>query len=228
MEFFVAVIVLILLAIGGDAYVKAQRLRSAQEKIKEAAEMHLAALARKRLQTLKIDEYGIVDSRKWSKEVDYFLARVVLPQLSDGEKAALSAVDVNQVATELIEKPVREYSILLESRMQFDANMSGVEYERYCAALLSNCGWTASVTKASGDQGADIVAHKQGRRIVVQCKKYTGSVGNAAVQEAFAAMRHYQCSEAVVVTTGSFTAAAKQLAATTGVRLLHHSELAGI
>ncbi|MEK4035181.1 restriction endonuclease [Methylocystis sp. IM2] len=68
--------------------------------------------------------------------------------------------------------------------------MTPQEYEHYCAALLRESRWAARVTRASGDQGVDIVAEKRGARIVVQCKKYRKPVGNRAVQEIVAAIAH--------------------------------------
>jgi restriction system protein len=86
-------------------------------------------------------------------------------------------------------------------------------------------GWNTTVTKASGDQGADVVADKSGVRIVLQCKLYSGPVGNKAVQEAFTAQRHYAVHRSAVVTNAEFTKSARELASTTGVLLLHYSDL---
>ncbi len=111
------------------------------------------------------------------------------------------------------------------SGARFEDNMSPQEYEHYCAALLRERRWTARVTQASGDQGVDIVAEKRGARIVVQCKKYSKPVGNRAVQEIVAAIAHEDAERGVVVATGGYTRAAKRLAASNRVLLLHHSQL---
>jgi hypothetical protein len=70
---------------------------------------------------------------------------------------------------------------------KFDASMSPTDYERFCADRFAAAGWKVRLTKGSGDQGADIVCEATGRRLVVQCKLYSGSVGNSAVQEVIAA-----------------------------------------
>lgn len=69
----------------------------------------------------------------------------------------------------------------------FDSRMDPLDSERHCAILLENGGWTTRLTPATGDQGADVVAEKEGIRMVVQCKLYSQPVGNKAVQEVFAA-----------------------------------------
>lgn len=47
--------------------------------------------------------------------------------------------------------------------------MTGLEYEKIVAKYLRKHGYhTVSVTKASGDYGADVVAHRGSHRYAVQ------------------------------------------------------------
>lgn len=108
---------------------------------------------------------------------------------------------------------------------KFREDMSPVEFEHYCAAALREAKWDAFVTQASGDQGVDIVAEKRGMRIVIQCKKYSKPVGNRAVQEIVAAIAHEDAQRGVVVTTSNYTPAARKLAASNQVLLIHHTDL---
>jgi restriction system protein len=114
------------------------------------------------------------------------------------------------------------------TRAKFREDMSPQEFEHYCAAVLREMKWKARVTRASGDQGVDIVAEKRGMRIVLQCKKYSKPVGNRAVQEIVAGIAHEGARRGVVVATGNFTPAAVRLAASNQVLLLHHADLRGI
>ena len=70
-----------------------------------------------------------------------------------------------------------------------------------------------------------MLAHRRGRTLVVQCKLYRKPVGNTAVQEVAAARLHQRADMAAVVSNAPFTPAARQLARTTGVHLLHHEQL---
>ena len=98
--------------------------------------------------------------------------------------------------------------------------LSGPEFEAYFALVLTDNGFRdVELTKGSGDQGVDILATRNGRRYAIQCKNYDGAVGNFAVQEAFAGAEYYGCELAAVVCPGTFTRAAKELAAETGVLL---------
>lgn len=75
-------------------------------------------------------------------------------------------------------------------------------------------------TARTGDQGGDILFRHGGQTIVVQCKRYNGAVGNEAVQQVHAAKAFYGCTGAWVVTTGTFTPAARALALRTEVELV--------
>lgn len=69
---------------------------------------------------------------------------------------------------------------------------SPLGYEYTIANKLQQLGFTAQATKASGDQGADIIAEKDGKSFAIQCRLYSKPVGNQAVQEAYAAATFYQ------------------------------------
>lgn len=98
--------------------------------------------------------------------------------------------------------------------------LSGGEFEQYVALVLADNGFKhVQVTKGSGDQGADVLAERNGISYAIQCKNYEGSVGNYAVQEAYAAAQFYRCDRAAVICPGEFTRGAKELAEATGVTL---------
>ncbi len=106
--------------------------------------------------------------------------------------------------------------------------MSGNEFEQWLLASIRQAGIVdAKPTKRTGDQGADIIV-RQGRTIVIQAKCYQQSVGNAAVQEVHTARAHYAADEAWVVTNSTFTRSARELAKSTGVRLVDRSSFRDI
>lgn len=98
--------------------------------------------------------------------------------------------------------------------------LDGPEFEAYVALVLEDNGFkNIELTKGSGDQGADILAERGGISYAIQCKNYAGSVGNFAVQEAYAAAQFYGCERAAVICPREFTRGAKELAEGTGVEL---------
>lgn len=97
----------------------------------------------------------------------------------------------------------------------------GIEFEQRLMREISEAFPNARIepTAVTGDQGADVVLRLEGLKIVIQAKRYTGVVGNAAVQEVFAAQQFYEADYALVVTTSRYTAPAQTLAQKLGVHL---------
>lgn len=113
-----------------------------------------------------------------------------------------------------------------EARVDDEQPSDGIDFEHWCAEKIEGQGWSVVVSKASGDQGVDIIASTESITVAVQCKRYTSPVGNKAVQEAFSGAKHFNADLAVVIGTGGFTSSAKSLASTTNVILLD-SEMIG-
>ena len=100
--------------------------------------------------------------------------------------------------------------------------MTGIEFEEYCATVLkrNHDFITVKTTKVVGDYGGDLIGrHRDGSKWVIQCKRYSGTVGNSAVQEVVAAKAHYGADKAAVMTNSRLTANAKKLAHENGVKV---------
>ena len=92
-------------------------------------------------------------------------------------------------------------------------SVNGYEFEKYINKLLEKHGFKTEITQASNDSGVDVIAtNKDGVRYAIQCKCYSSTVGNSAVQQVIAGMNIYGCQVAVVITNNYFTLAAKKLA----------------
>jgi restriction system protein len=104
--------------------------------------------------------------------------------------------------------------------------MSGEEFEDWLAILFRAAGWRVRHTRVTGDFGADLVlGHGAVDELVVQAKRQARPVGVAAVQQATAARLHYGTEQAMVVTNSTFTPAAVELAASTGVILWDREDI---
>lgn len=104
-------------------------------------------------------------------------------------------------------------------------SMTGEEFEDWLAILFRAAGWRVRHTRVTGDFGADLVLGRGREEIVVQAKRQGRPVGVAAVQQAAAARLHYRADGAMVVTNTTFTPAAIELAATTGVVLWDRDDI---
>ncbi|MCK4258021.1 MAG: restriction endonuclease [Halanaerobiales bacterium] len=90
--------------------------------------------------------------------------------------------------------------------------MTGHEFEVFVGILFNKMGYMIEVTKGSGDQGLDVLAEKNGKKIGIQAKRYSHKVTNKAVQEISAALSHYGCDKGMVITNQYFTGSAIELA----------------
>lgn len=92
-------------------------------------------------------------------------------------------------------------------------DLAGIPFEEFLSDIFRELGYYVETTKTSGDQGVDLVLNKNQEWIAVQAKGYPNStVGNHAIGEVVAGMKHYQCSRCVVITNSTFTRSAKELA----------------
>lgn len=103
--------------------------------------------------------------------------------------------------------------------------MAGRTFERYLAVVFRKHGYRVELTRASKDQGADLIITKDGRRTAIQAKRWKQHVGNSAVQEIVAAKAIYKADHAMIVTNSFFTKAAKDLAHANDVILWDRNQL---
>jgi restriction system protein len=80
-------------------------------------------------------------------------------------------------------------------------------------------------TATSHDYGVDIIASKDGVKTAVQLKRYSNTVGRAAISDAVAGMAHYKCNQTMVVTSNYFTKEAKELASSNNCVLVDRDKL---
>lgn len=107
-----------------------------------------------------------------------------------------------------------------------DNKIDGKGFETVSKALLEGNGFNdVTVTKASSDYGADVVAVKDDIKYAIQCKCYSGTVGVSAVQEVIASKSIYDCHVGVVLTNSSFSNEAKKLAQANNILLWDRNKL---
>ena len=122
-------------------------------------------------------------------------------------------------------RKTRGYARLRKAGIKEIDAMSGEEFEQYLGHLFKKRGFKVSYTKASGDYGADLILEDREEIIVVQAKRYSGSVGVKAVQEIVGALKMYDATQAWVATNSYFTKQAEKLAITNDVYLIDRDEL---
>jgi restriction system protein len=188
------------------------------------------ALGLKYRQLVVRDEYGHMSNDRWERELTYFMRNALdMPKptrTGDHPGKFVREYARKYIATRvLIDSIARDFSQTLPVMGDISEVLNGLDYEHFVGKRFNEAGWTSQVTKASGDQGADVKVWRDGVDAVVQCKWYQNAVGNKAVQEIVAARTHYGVRKAIVVSKSGYTDAARELANTNAVCLIHHDEI---
>jgi restriction system protein len=87
-------------------------------------------------------------------------------------------------------------------------------------------GYRAHRTRGSADGGVDIIAEKNGAKIVIQCKNYKAAVGPAPVRDLFGVVMSEGASRGILVCTSTFSESAMAFAEGKPIELIDGEELA--
>lgn len=233
-----------------------RRAEEALVRLVEAIDPYVPELAARRERLVKV-EYGREDLSAWDRKLGEFIEGVVLDEVAEADLdravpfvyrwyAGVEQDDARATRygrwdrrmysqpdgplAVVIEKMVAEYmaSDAYRSAAGDADELDPAAYELHCARVLRECGWSAEVLGGTGDQGVDVIAERGRTRIVIQCKKYSRSVGNKAVQEVIGGRMMHRAQAAAVVSNASYTRSAQELARMTKVLLLHHTELVSL
>jgi restriction system protein len=188
-----------------------------RERLIEAVNDHRAALVRNLERAVKRNDYGaVIEDRRYEALAEFF-ASIRL------DRQAIPTNEAIQVVSEQLASCDEQDRVVGFDPASLPGD--GHAFESWVAAALSSFGWEAKVTAASGDQGIDVIATRDGRTLGLQCKLYSCPIGNKAVQEAHAGKAFYGAERVGVLSNATFTNSARDLATATGVLLLSHHDI---
>ncbi|MCX6290791.1 MAG: restriction endonuclease [Bacteroidetes bacterium] len=172
------------------------------------------------------DDYGDeqINSEALENEVEVVLEKMnwFRPQYNDDENLSIKTMLTDYLTTRLYD--YHGYNKKGITNTEFDS-MTGTEFEIHVSKVLECHNYIVTHSGKSGDQGADLIIEKDGEKIIVQAKRYSGSVGNKAVQEAIGAVGFYDCDKGWVITNSTFTKSAEALAKKNNITLIDGYEL---
>ena len=80
------------------------------------------------------------------------------------------------------------------------------EFEEMTAELYRARGNQATKTGMNGDHGVDVVVtSKDGKKMIVQCKRWRKPVGESIVRDFYGAMQHEKAAHGTIIATSGFT-----------------------
>lgn len=114
---------------------------------------------------------------------------------------------------------------LRKSKIHDVDTMTGTQFEYFLKLLYKQKGYKVETTKVTGDFGADLVMTKDGKKIVVQAKRYNSRVGIKAIQEVASSIAFYKADEGWAITNSEFTDAAIELSKSNNIKIIERKEL---
>ena len=134
---------------------------------------------------------------------------------------ALAVVDMYDAHNEKISANIQhQYSIAYENIN----SLTGVEFERVCKRLLENMGFSVETTKTTGDGGIDLIAYNSqpllSGKYIIQCKRYTGSVGEPIIRDLYGVITSERANKGILMTSGVFTKQAQAFAEDKPIELI--------
>ena len=105
-------------------------------------ERHKRALIRKKFQTLREDDYGKKVYEPWGREINYFMEKVVDPEI---KQSGFKEYEIYQTMRPALLLTIARQ---IENDSSSDGftmapNVTPTDYEQYCAQRLRNAGWRA-------------------------------------------------------------------------------------
>ena len=108
----------------------------------------------------------------------------------------------------------------------FEKGTSDGGFEKASKYLLEKLGYdNCKLTKATCDDGVDILATKNAVDFCVQCKNYDNKVGNDKIRDFGTAIKLYGRTNGIFMTTSSFTSEAIKTAKRLGIELWDYSHI---
>ena len=105
--------------------------------------------------------------------------------------------------------------------LQSIRDLSWQDFERYVGEAYRRLGYTVKETGAGADGGVDLIARKNGEKVLVQCKHWPAkNVGAPTARELFGVVKAEGAANGALVTSGGFTPDALEFAKQTQLDLV--------
>jgi hypothetical protein len=148
---------------------------------------------------------------------------VVLPELYPSPGSNCIARMREQIRP--YEEAIEQYELQQERHW---LNLRGTAFEKKLATLYRKLGYVVAETKGSYDGGVDLRLHKDGKRLIVQCKGHKKPIGVAAARDLYGTFMHSEVDGAVLACPAGFTDGVRTFVEGKPIELISAKELIAI
>ena len=114
-----------------------------------------------------------------------------------------------------------------QTNIQSIRSLSWLQFEQLVGETYRRLGYCVSENPVKGaDDGIDLWLTKDGEVVLVQCKHWKQNVGVSIVREHLGVVSAYKAQRGIIVSSGDFTASARDFAQQTGIELVSGEQLA--
>jgi restriction system protein len=241
---WVPVAALALFAAALAGFLALRRRQGRSEKHAPALEIALdeiraqaSALRSAKSDSMRPDRYGTMHPDGWEREKALFVQSRLLVRLGEaGYQDMLPSLmlpidtEIERQANASVEPSLftpdaanTDHTYCAAASPEIDADLSTLATR--CTSLLENAGWKMEAGSTGTGKTIDILAERDGHKMLLQCKGGGAPVGVEAVQQVFAQKDRRRIDVAAIVTHAPFTRAAQQMASANGVHALHDDGL---
>jgi restriction system protein len=153
-----------------------------------------------------------------------------MQERSDAESKQQRQQELRVAARQFREEECRRLSAAWLSNVEPYLSMDPHQFENAVAELFRALGYDVKQTPFSNDGGKDAIATKDGKKLLIECKRYgvDKSIGRRDLQILVAAMQDEKADGGVFVNTGMFAGTAESYAAKNRIILYDRDGLASL
>jgi restriction system protein len=155
----------------------------------------------------------------------------IIENLARAQEQALERHRSEQEAQQRLEAEQhkrREEFIKRMRTLEFLRTMEPLQFQALIWIVYRRLGYTVQESPAGRDGGVDGVLSRYGKRIVLQCKRYQGDVGEPVVRDLYGTMLHHSAQGALLVTTGRISSPAEAFAKGKTIELIGGDSLLAV
>lgn len=99
-------------------------------------------------------------------------------------------------------------------------DLSGYRFEKEVTSFLRGKGYDVEHTGQCGDGGVDIIMNNDGRKIIIQCKRYKSQISPHTLRDLYGTITSMEVDEGWVITTSRFSSGSINFSHGKPIRLL--------
>jgi restriction system protein len=163
---------------------------------------------------------------KLGQAIERTLLRIKQPDKGSLETLFQVTMTAYQEAVESAQKQAEERKKANQTLEEL-LRLSPSGFEEYIGDLFEARGYQrVNIRGGSGDQGADILAEKDGERVAIQCKLYKkGIVGPHEVRALIGSLQLTEAQRGILITTSTFSIQAERMGEEAGIEMIGGNKL---